>query len=441
MLWRLLLAAYCCSTAASSQQIRPQYIWVELGPPADRKQAFQILARYAGAEGGQCPNILLDGKGRRMIRRPPTGTFGALICETVVPLAVRSASIRGQSLPLPKWGKRAKPNVVVVGDTGCRIKKGSDDPAQTGARAQWNVQNCASPKDWPFEEVARSAANTKPDLVIHVGDYLYREKSCTGVKGCPGGPAGDTLETWAADFFIPAQALLRAAPWIFVRGNHETCERSGNGWFSLLEPRAAPVCKDYSDPYLIQAGKLPLVVVDDSTATDALCPAGDAACNAQFDIEVEKYADQFGIVAGWNLEGAWLLSHRPVWSVKGGRAGLEMLNAVLETAWDRARPTGVDLLLAGHTHTFELVGFTPESGRVTQLVIGNSGTKLVPRFKFDGQSAVAQRAGIQNFRDVQDFGFTTLSPGEDTWKIEAHDRTGTVQFACALPFTAERCGR
>jgi len=435
MLWRLLLVTCLCSTA-----IKAQHSWVELGPPADRTHAFQIIARYTAPEGGQCPNILLGGKARRMVRRPPTGTFAALICEAVVPPDVRAASIRGQSLPLPRWGKLAKPKVVVVGDTGCRIKKGSDDPAQSSDMARWNLQNCTSPKDWPFQEVARSAANTKPDLVIHVGDYLYREKSCTGVKGCPGGPAGDTLDTWAADFFIPAQALLRAAPWVFVRGNHETCERAGNGWFSLLEPRPAPVCKDYSDPYMIHAGKLPLVVVDDSTAIDARCKSEDAACGAQFEMEANQYADQFRVIAGWNLQGAWLLSHRPVWSVKSGQGGLEVLNAVLETAWSRAMPTGVDLLLAGHTHTFEMLGFPPQSGQVTQLVIGNSGTKLVPKFKFDGQSAEVRRAGIQSFRGLQDFGFTTLSPGEGTWKVEAHDRTGTVQFGCALPFTSARCG-
>jgi hypothetical protein len=101
----------------------------------------------------------------------------------------------------------------------------------------------------------------------------------------------------------------------------------------------------------------------------------------------------------------------------------------------------VELLLAGHTHVFEMIGFTKESGHATQLVIGNSGTKLAPRIKFDPKSADVKRASIQDFRNLQDFGFTTLTTGAGTWRVEAHDRAGQVQFACTLPFTGARCGQ
>ncbi len=421
--------------------VAASHAWVELAPATSSARGYRILARYAEAKGERCPNIVLDGVSHRMMRRDATGAFTALICETAVPLSVHAATVGRVSLPLPKWKKDESPRVVVIGDTGCRVRKGSDDPTQTTGAATWNLQNCASPNDWPFQEVAASAAAAKPNLVIHVGDYLYREKNCTGVKDCPGGPSGDTFETWEADFFEPARKLLETAPWVVVRGNHESCARAGDGWFSLLEPRTALKCTDFAEPYLVRAGKLPLVVIDDSTATDAVCRPNDAACSAQFALEVDKYTAQFRTISSWNLKEAWMLSHRPVWSVKRGGTGVQILNAVLESAWDRARPQGVELLLAGHTHVFEMIGFTKESGHATQLIIGNSGTKLAPKVKFDAKAAEVKRASIQDFRDLRDFGFTTLTAEADTWRVEAHDRSGKVQFACTLPFTGERCGQ
>jgi len=434
----LLLAIAISADAAS-------HTWVELAPSTSGARTFKVLARYAGASGERCPNIVLDGVNHRMTRRAPTGGFTALICEAAVPASVRAATIGRVPLPLPKWKRNESPRVVVIGDTGCRVKLGSDDPTQTTGAATWNLQNCLSPKDWPFQEVAIQAAATQPNLVIHVGDYLYREKNCAGVKDCPGGPTGDTFDTWEADFFEPARALLQTAPWVFVRGNHESCGRAGNGWFSLLDPRLASTCSVFSDPYVLQAGKLPLVVIDDSTATDSACRAHDTACNAQFATEVEKFTMQFRTISGWNLQDAWMLSHRPAWSLKtAGDSrgdGVQVLNAVLEAAWDQARPQGVELLLAGHTHVFEMIGFATASGHATQLVIGNSGTKLAPRVKYDAKSASVKRASIQDFRGIQDFGFTTLTPEADTWRVEAHDRTGKIQFACTLPFTGARCGQ
>ena len=62
--------------------------------------------------------------------------------------------------------------ILVLGDTGCRIK-GSF------------LQACNDPVAWPFAGLAKAAADLKPDLVIHLGDYLYRESACPqGNAGC-----------------------------------------------------------------------------------------------------------------------------------------------------------------------------------------------------------------------------------------------------------------
>jgi len=61
--------------------------------------------------------------------------------------------------------------------------------------------------------LAASVAAAKPDLVIHVGDYLYRESACPPRdSGCARSPHGDDWPTWTADFFAPAAPALLAAP-------------------------------------------------------------------------------------------------------------------------------------------------------------------------------------------------------------------------------------
>ena len=130
----------------------------------------------------------------------------------------------GESLPLPK----ARPKrIVILGDTGCRIV------------SNFGVfQSCDDPTAWPFERVANAAAAAQPDLVIHVGDYHYREGPCDlAHPGCAGSPWGYGYDAWRADFFQPARNLLAAAPWIVMRGNHESCNRAGQGWWRFLDPR------------------------------------------------------------------------------------------------------------------------------------------------------------------------------------------------------------
>src|SRR6516165_4212442 len=70
------------------------------------------------------------------------------------------------------------------------------------------------------------AAGFEPDLVLHVGDYQYRENKCpVDIAGCVDAGWGYGWDTWDADLFTPGAALLAAAPWIMVRGNHEECAR------------------------------------------------------------------------------------------------------------------------------------------------------------------------------------------------------------------------
>jgi hypothetical protein len=411
-------------------------MWVELGPAP---RGFVTIARYASRDVKTCPAIEINGRTQPMVQRAKVGKFEALVCEQTIPPRTKTAKINGKSLPLPAWTHKDHALIVVIGDTGCRIKQGGEDSTVPGGR--WNIQNCASPKDWPFEEVAEHASAEKPDLVIHVGDYLYRERACTGVTGCPGGPSGDNLETWEADFFTPARKLLLAAPWVFIRGNHEDCSRAGDGWFTLLDPRHLTTCTNYSEPYLLKPKfGVPLAVLDSNPAFDAPCKKGDAACEAEFARQIKIYTSAFEKISSWKLQNGWMLTHKPVWSVRAGFPdGLQVLNVVEETAWKEHRPKGIDLLLAGHTHTFEMIGFDANSDHAMQLVVGNSGTKLAPDLTYKSAAPEVQAAQINDFRKIQDFGYTTLTPAAKGWNVLAHERDGKVDIACVVESGKARC--
>ena len=206
--------------------------WVQLG--ADGSSSVRAIVDDA------CPSVVFDGIAVPMIvRSEPAQKFGGvkpaqfpvLGCEVAVPAGSVAAVLDRKPLPL------ARPNpqrIVIFGDSGCRLFNGA------------TAQACNDPNSWPFPKIARAAAFSRPDLVIHVGDYEYRETtSPVGNMGCAGSPWGYGWDAWNADFFQPAAPLLAAAPWVMVRGNHENCSRAGEGWFRFLDRLPMePTCRD-----------------------------------------------------------------------------------------------------------------------------------------------------------------------------------------------------
>jgi Calcineurin-like phosphoesterase len=229
--------------------------WTQMGTSAN------VLAR-AIVSGSSCPNITLDGQTQQMgVRAQPNPpTFPVMSCETTIPSGTGSASIQGQQLALPN------PNpaqFVVWGDTGCRMAAGNP------------FQACNDPNAWPTGLNASTASFTFPDLIIHMGDLHYREIPCpVGNTGCAGSPFGFGWDVWNADFFTPAQPLLNVAPWIFIRGNHEYCDKAFDGWFRFLDPYPyQPGCQQFTNPYSVMAGGLQLIVFDSAGANDTSAPA------------------------------------------------------------------------------------------------------------------------------------------------------------------------
>src|SRR6266851_9460813 len=124
-------------------------VWVEVG------EGGGAIARVVVNTAADCPALRVDGSALPMVLRKPVPSGLRPACEVAIPPGVKSASVNGQALALPKSDPS---RIVVIGDTGCRVQ---------GPR----VQDCNDPAKWPFETVAGRAAAAKPELVIHVGDY------------------------------------------------------------------------------------------------------------------------------------------------------------------------------------------------------------------------------------------------------------------------------
>ncbi len=364
--------------------------------------------RAITAPGMPCPKVVADGTAvESKPRGAPDDAYPVQVCVAHLATPPRAATVDGVPVPaLPGAIKR----IVVIGDTGCRLK-GSF------------VQDCNDPVKWPFATVARLAAARHPDLVIHVGDYHYRETPCPqGRAGCAGSPFGDIWAVWQHDFFSPAAPLLAAAPWVLVRGNHELCSRGGHGWFRLLDPHPDVACVTTTAPYALRVDAMNLLVFDGADADDG---KADPA-------KVAVYRSQMQTLLANAPSHSWLLTHRPIWAVTEGEGAAPgaTLNATEQAAINGLVPAGLDLVLSGHIHDFTSYEFGP--ARPAQLVVGEGG---------DANDAIVQpiTAGMSidgmKLRRVfasPDWGYLVLHRTATGWAGTVYSIADTVLATCRI---------
>jgi hypothetical protein len=404
---RIVLLALAASLAATN--IAGAVSWVQLGAGG----AAEVRATSTGAA---CPKAILDGATVPMAVRAAADANFPLLCALAVPQGARSLTIDGTTVVLPVADPQ---RILVLGDTGCRIK----DTA---------LQACNDPKSWPFPGLANAAAAQKPDLVLHLGDYLYRESPCpVTFAGCTGSPWGDNWLSWDADFFTPAASLLAAAPWIIVRGNHEDCSRAGPGFLRLLGPSAydpsAP-CNSHLPIYTVPVSNEIVAVMDSSGAPDT---SVDPAQLPLFQKDFEALKAMANPGSGREL---WLASHRPIWgaiSFMGAPAGGNA--TMIKAAGDLSAFNAISLMLSGHIHTFEAITYVDKIP--PQIVAGHGGDNLdvtpadLRGTVFQGDSGVDVKTGFS----VGGFGFLMLTrvPGNAGWTIELFDSDGHQIKQCA----------
>ena len=193
--------------------------YVVLGPQGPVARA--VLAQASG-----CLTITIDGAQQPMsVRALPDAAFPVLVCERTIPAGATSASLENSPLPLPR---PALKSIAAFGDTGCRLKSAKDSGEggrpptmmRRGANSRTaTIPLCGHSRRWPRASRTPSPTSSSTSATISIA----RAPARPGDAGCARSPYGDDWPTWKADFSRPRQpALLAPAPWIVVRGNHES---------------------------------------------------------------------------------------------------------------------------------------------------------------------------------------------------------------------------
>jgi hypothetical protein len=250
-------------------------------------------------------------------------------------------------------------------------------------------------------------ASQRPDLVIDVGDYYYRETACppSGVD-CTGSPYGDRTESWTADYFAPVAPLFAVAPFIHVRGNHEDCKRSPFGWARYLSGLPSVACSYHEAPVMIGFDNLQVAQVDSAN--------GDGS-NASDPLFV---ADEQFVDAHAGGRETWLATHRP------------------PVAYLAAHQFGDDngthlaAVVSGHLHLFAAASFPSEA---PLMIVGTGGDNLE-----DGKAVNALRTALDALVDVR-FGFAVFERAGQGWDVNVHALDGTISHRCRLENRTVRC--
>jgi hypothetical protein len=340
-------------------------------------------------------------------------------CEAVVPAGHHTVTVDGVDLKLPVANPK---RILIMADTGCRVNGAL---AADGS----NQQNCASPAAFPWAYLASYEATFKPDVVLQVGDWFYRDTNClsNGVEtfpGCntPSSPNyetwGDTFDSWNADVFFPAQTLLAAAPWIMVRGNHESCGRGARGWYATLDAypynfnsvtcaktgtypapsgTSATYTGDFEPSYVVAVGGVNILVHDSSFANDS---AVDTNMAPNYDIDLSKLLT--AVTAAAPSTPVIFATHKPTFGLSYGTAPTgcatgpggtsdesgdwteqSVFNGstgYTASAFKNGVPGSIGLFVSGHVHQFQYLNFGTganlNAAYAPQLIVGTGGTLL-----------------------------------------------------------------
>ncbi|MFM2438345.1 MAG: hypothetical protein RLZ55_1164 [Actinomycetota bacterium] len=422
----LLSAAGCTTdtnsatpaTAAQPGTGGSNYAWVQL------IDGGRVSVR-AVSSNTTCPTITVNGKASTMPVRAAAGgaAFPVVVCEQVLTSPAASINVGGFTLPVPLAKGAKLDSVAIVGDSGCRL-----EPPKP-------MQDCNSTATWPAPPVSGEIAQLAPELIIHTGDYYYRMVQCpqADLAKCGGSPYGPTWATMEADFFRPYRSSLGTAPWIFMRGNHETCQMAGDAFLRLFAAGAYTPgsCDNFLPPYAVDAGDQRFVVFDDSDAKDDKVDAN----------QVSTYTPQMksalSLAASGPSPTSFLLLHRPIWLEQPAGKGTQTINLTMQAVATAVGDTlpGVEMVVSGHIHG---LGYFSFAHRPTQVISGGGGAAKMSKDADYAGTTIAGATVVQG-QLASDFGYTVLNRKATGWAVDFETVGGGMALRCTQANRFMKC--
>lgn len=368
-----------------------EHSWIQLN--AQGKYEFRIV----GVDS--CPSIECDGIGiATQSRFEGSDGFRAKTCFADVSNCSK-VSFGGNTREI----KKSIDKVAFIGDTGCRIKIGKKDKDKT------SFQECSDPNAWSAKEIAQTIASMKPDLVVHVGDYNYREK-CDNKELCDklgitSEDVGSGYNIWEKDFLEPFDSLLQSATFVFVRGNHENCDRSWEGYMSMLSPYPFARCKNSDsgsrmfknipqDAYRVEIGGFKAVIADSAGQNDDSVKHSDK----------EYFTKMFKDLKD-DMQDSLFITHKPLYNLNFDSSNAQ------EEAYDSLNVES-KAIISGHIHNFQYM----ENRNIKQVIVGNSGTKL--------DKHPATNNSYPKSVQIEEFGFVILDRAGDEYVGTLYSKSG-----------------
>jgi len=316
------------------------YTWSQIIP--ENKLSIRAII-----DNNMCPIAYVDNKEVEMLSRSSINNTET-VCELIVETNAQNISI--DNIKVPVLAEKIS-KIAFIGDTGCRIN-------------MLFQQECNSIDSWPLKKNLNSIAFHKPDLIIHVGDYHYRQTKCRNTKKC-GDIYGYSKEAWYADWFEPAKDILTQSPFLFVRGNHESCNRAYEGWFRYLDsyPFFPQKCEDLISSWFLDTGPMKFFIFDSSSGEEIFTTQSTIE---DFEREFDKLIQD---------KPAWFLTHKPLWrSPKKEFLTLKSHGNLTQIeAFGDKFLSNVTTIISGHIHIAQilLMDNVPD-----QIIVGNGGALL-----------------------------------------------------------------
>ncbi|WP_413586446.1 metallophosphoesterase [Bdellovibrio sp. HCB274] len=386
--------------------------------PADRVEGLTYVGladgntsfvRTIAPKNGQCPQArIVKGTEETELILNQNKFDSTVVCEATLPEGTTSVVVGERRIQIPASPKR----IVVFGDTGCRLKGDY-------------YQDCNNPNEWPFLRIVKAIQQEQADLIVHVGDYHYRE-SCKDPVKCA--PFKDTLgygyRPWEADFLYPAATLLQTTPFLFVRGNHEDCQRAHEGFSKLLTPLGENSCPKFQDTRYTKFGSLLVVNFDNATMPDTgLDPKG-----SEMTMWREHYRKMIEQIKTRPETEVWVVLHRPIWGLSpnwNGPAAVLPVNLNMQLlAKEMPFPKKVKFVFAGHIHNTQV----STGKRPVHVVVGEGGTALD---HYDAATRKLIPAGFTVLPSTH--GYMVLEQdAKNQWVGTVKDAEGKANYKCSL---------